>query len=67
METREEEPGTRELVWLAIPRRDYTQIHVDYIVELLEVAFRRGEGLKRFRFHEQAPLLRHFTDKYVKM
>ena len=64
METGEEEPGPRELVRLAIPRRVYTQSHVDYIVEVVEEAFRRREGLKAFRFLEQAAFLRHFTAQY---
>ena len=63
-ETGKEEPGPRELVRLAIPRRVYTQSHVDYIVEVVEEAFRRREGLKPFRFLEQAPFLRHFTAQY---
>jgi tryptophanase len=63
-ETGEEEPGPRELVRLAIPRRVYTQSHVDYIVEVVEEVFRRREHLKPFRFLEQAPFLRHFTARY---
>ncbi|HNP31051.1 MAG TPA: tryptophanase, partial [Nitrospirales bacterium] len=63
-ETGKEEPGPRELVRLAIPRRVYTQSHVDYIVEVVEEAFRRRESLKPFRFFEQAPFLRHFTAWY---
>ena len=64
VETDEEEPGPRELVRLAIPRRVYTQSHVDYIVEVVEEAFRRREHLKPFRILEQAPFLRHFTAQY---
>ena len=64
VETGEEEPGPRELVRLAIPRRVYTQSHVDYIVEVVEEVFRRREGLKPFRILEQAPFLRHFTTQY---
>ena len=64
VETGEEEPGPRELVRLAIPRRVYTQSHVDYIVEVVEEVFRRREGLKPFRILEQAPFLRHFTAQY---
>ncbi|MGE0472448.1 MAG: tryptophanase [Nitrospirales bacterium] len=64
VQTGKEEPGPRELVRLAIPRRVYTQSHVDYIVEVVEEVFRRREGLKPFYFLEQAPFLRHFTAKY---
>lgn len=62
--TGKEEPGPRELVRLAIPRRVYTQSHVDYIVEVVEEVFRRRETLRPFRFLEQAPFLRHFTARY---
>ena len=64
VETGEEEPGPRELVRLAIPRRVYTQSHVDYVVEVVEEVFRRRERLKPFRILEQAPFLRHFTAQY---
>ena len=64
VETGEEEPGPRELVRLAIPRRVYTQSHVDYIVEVVEEVFRRRERLKPFCILEQAPFLRHFTAQY---
>ena len=64
VETGKEEPGPRELVRLAIPRRVYTQSHVDYIVEVVEEVFRRRERLKPFRILEQAPFLRHFTAQY---
>jgi tryptophanase len=62
--TGEEETDPRTLVRLAIPRRAYIQTHVDYIVEVVEEVFRRREGLKPFRFLEQAPFLRHFTARY---
>ncbi|MDR4485339.1 MAG: hypothetical protein R3B95_19430, partial [Nitrospirales bacterium] len=58
------EPGPRELVRLAIPRRVYTQSHVDYIIEVVEEVFQRRGHLKPFRFLEQAPFLRHFTARY---
>ena len=67
VETGAEEPGPRELVRLAIPRRVYTQSHVDYIIEVVEEVFRRRERLKPFCFLEQAPFLRHFTARYGMM
>ena len=54
-----------ELVRLAIPRRVYTQSHIDYVVEaILNVYARRG-AVKGYRFTEQAPYLRHFTARFA--
>ncbi|MEO8635382.1 MAG: tryptophanase [Gemmatimonadales bacterium] len=56
-----ETPAQMELVRLAIPRRVYTQSHIDYVVEaILNVHGRRG-AVRGYRFTEQAPYLRHFT------
>jgi tyrosine phenol-lyase len=50
-----------ELVRLAIPRRVYTQSHIDYVAEVvLKVYSRRGE-LRGLRMTYEAPFLRHFT------
>ncbi|HEV2492333.1 MAG TPA: tryptophanase [Terriglobia bacterium] len=50
-----------DLVRLAIPRRVYTQSHVDYVIEVvLEVAKHRDE-IRGLRLTYQAPFLRHFT------
>ena len=50
-----------ELVRLAIPRRTYTQSHIDYVVEIiLKVLARRAE-IKGKRLTYEAPFLRHFT------
>jgi tryptophanase len=55
------QPSRMELVRLAIPRRTYTQSHVDYVGEVIaRVASRAGE-LRGYRVVEQAPWLRHFT------
>ena len=57
----EELPAAMELVRLALPRRVYTQSHVDYVAEVvISVAARAGE-LGGYRITSQAPLLRHFT------
>jgi tryptophanase len=56
-----DEPASMELVRLAIPRRMYTQSHIDYVGEvILDVAARAGE-MRGYRIDEQAPRLRHFT------
>ena len=66
---RETETGTEtaapmELVRLAIPRRVYTQSHIDYVVEaILEIWKRRAE-VRGYRFVAQAPILRHFTARF---
>jgi len=50
-----------DLVRLAIPRRVYTQSHIDYVVEMiLEVWSKRAE-IRGFRLTYEAPFLRHFT------
>jgi len=56
--------ATMELVRLAIPRRVYTQSHIDYLVEaILEINARRKE-LRGFEIVEAPPFLRHFTAKF---
>src|SRR5271157_1325334 len=63
-DTGEERPAPRELVRLAIPRRVYTQSHVDYMVEMIgHLAKRLGE-LRGYAFTYQAPVLRHFTARF---
>ena len=53
-----------ELVRLAIPRRVYTQSHIDYVVEaVLEVFQDRGQ-IRGLRMTEEPPVLRHFTAKF---
>ena len=50
-----------ELLRLAIPRRVYTQSHIDYVVEaILEVNAAKG-GIRGLEIVEQPPLLRHFS------
>ncbi len=58
------ERATMDLVRLAIPRRVYTQSHVDYVVEvILEVWQRRGQ-IRGLELIHQAPFLRHFTARF---
>jgi tryptophanase len=60
-----ETPAARGLVRLAIPRRVYTQSHIDYVVEAVAELFVRRERLRPFRILDQAPFLRHFTASYA--
>ena len=59
-----EEPAATDLVRLAIPRRTYTQSHVDYVIEVVRDVAARAEDLPGYRIVEQAPQLRHFTARF---
>ncbi len=52
-----------ELVRLAIPRRVYTQSHIDYVSEVVIEVFEKRNDICGLRIVEEAPLLRHFTAK----
>jgi len=56
-----EEPAPMELVRLAIPRRVYTQSHVDYVAEVIASVVPRAPSLRGYHIVEQGPWLRHFT------
>jgi tryptophanase len=53
-----------DLVRLALPRRVYTQSHVDYLGEVILETYRRREEIGGLRFTYQAPILRHFTARF---
>jgi len=53
-----------ELVRLAIPRRVYTQSHLDYIVNVMERIYARRESIRGYRFTYAPELLRHFTARF---
>jgi tyrosine phenol-lyase len=50
-----------DLVRLAIPRRVYTQSHIDYVVEIILDVWRRREQIGGMKLTYEAPFLRHFT------
>lgn len=56
-------PSKHELVRLAIPRRVYTQSHIDYVAEVILEVFENRHKMKGLKITEEAPLLRHFTAK----
>ena len=58
-------PGSMELVRLAIPRRTYTQSHIDYVGEVVIDTAQRAETLGGYEMVEQAPWLRHFTARFA--
>jgi tryptophanase len=57
-------PAQMELVRLAIPRRVYTQSHIDYVAEVILEVFGKRDGLKGYTIVYEAPLLRHFTARF---
>ena len=59
-----EEPASMELVRLAIPRRVYTQSHVDYVIEVIVAVAERAGELRGMRIVEQPSTLRHFTARF---
>ena len=56
-------PSALELVRLAIPRRVYTQSHIDYVAEVIISVYQKRNLYKGLIITEEAPLLRHFTAK----
>src|SRR5690349_21800954 len=50
-----------DLVRLAIPRRVYTQSHVDYVIEIILEVWRNREKIRGLKLAFEAPFLRHFT------
>jgi tryptophanase len=50
-----------DLVRLAIPRRVYTQSHIDYVVEVILEVWKNRERITGMHLTYEAPFLRHFT------
>ncbi|MFO0728960.1 MAG: tryptophanase [Myxococcota bacterium] len=59
-----EQAAPMDLVRLAIPRRVYTQSHVDYVVEVVERVARRAAKIPGYRIVEEPPALRHFIARF---
>jgi tryptophanase len=67
LETGESVHPPMELVRLAIPRRVYTQSHIDYVVEATTEIYQRRHTLRGLRIVEAPPALRHFTAKFAEV
>src|SRR6202140_848915 len=55
------EHAQMDLVRLAIPRRVYTQSHIEYVVEVILDVWRRRQNIRGYDLISQGPFLRHFT------
>jgi len=60
-------PPPMELVRMAIPRRVYTQSHIDYVAEVAIEVFKNRAKLKGYKITYEAPMLRHFTARFEKL
>ena len=58
-------PADMELVRLAVPRRVYTQSHIDYVIETLVDLKNKKEKIKGIKIVEEPKFLRHFTGKFA--
>jgi tryptophanase len=59
-----ERPARWELVRLAIPRRVYTQSHMDYVVEAIDAVWQRRHEIAGMRIVKAPAFLRHFTAEF---
>jgi tryptophanase len=59
-----ESPAAMDLVRLAIPRRVYTQSHIDYVIEVVRWVAEHAAQLPGYRITEQPAALRHFTARF---
>lgn len=60
-------PAAMELVRLAIPRRVYTQSHIEYVIEVLTYLYANRQTTKGLRIIEEPEFLRHFTAKFERI
>jgi tryptophanase len=60
-----ETEGPMDLVRLAIPRRTYTQSHVDYVIEVARDVAARAASLRGYRIVKEPAQLRHFTATFA--
>ena len=62
-----EVPAAMDLVRLAVPRRTYTQSHIDYVIEIGAQVAERANGLRGLRITWEPKSLRHFTAQFEQL
>jgi len=65
--TKQNRPAEMELVRLAVPRRVYTQSHMDYVVEVLDIVNQEKNKIRGLKMTYEAPVLRHFTARFEQL
>ena len=60
-------PGGMDLVRLAVPRRTYTQSHIDYVIEIGAEVAERAADLRGLRIRWEPKSLRHFTAQFEEL
>ncbi len=60
-----EQPGPMDLVRLALPRRVYTQSHIDYVAEVVIAVAAQRDALAGYRVVDAPRVLRHFTARFA--
>jgi tyrosine phenol-lyase len=58
------EAAKMDLVRLAIPRRTYTQSHIDYVIEVILEVWKKREQIRGLKLTYEPPFLRHFTAQF---
>jgi tryptophanase len=56
-----------DLVRMAIPRRTYTQSHIDYVIEVVLAVAAKAPALRGYRIVDEPPQLRHFTARFEQL
>ncbi|MBK7762577.1 MAG: tryptophanase [Bacteroidetes bacterium] len=59
-------PAVNELVRLAIPRRVYTQSHIDYVLDVFDAILELRDQKRGYKIIYEPPFLRHFTARFEK-
>jgi tryptophanase len=60
-----EVPAALDLVRLAVPRRTYTQSHIDYVIEVCRDVASKAGDLRGYRIVDAPKTLRHFTARFA--
>lgn len=63
----EEKPAPRDLLRLAIPRRVYTQSHMDYVLEAIGLVWERRKDVRGMKIVKAPKFLRHFTAEFERL